>query len=88
MADAFNFYLGSRIMLGNEEASPLPLRQQIRSRQEIAGDGLCVASAEAAARDEVVVRGEHLNAEKRNPSVHRAGARTAGIATTSARTRR
>jgi len=55
MTDAFNLYLGSRMMFGNKEASPLALRQQIRSRQEIAGDGLQMASAEATARNKIVI---------------------------------
>jgi hypothetical protein len=59
MADAFNLYPGSRIMFGDEEAAPLAFRQKVGPRQEIACDGLRVASAQAAPWNEVLVRGQH-----------------------------
>ena len=55
MADAFNFDLFARIVFGDEESPPFTLRQQIGSRQEIAGDGLQMASAEATARNKIVI---------------------------------
>jgi len=46
-------------VFSNEEAAPLALRQKIGSRQEVSGDGLRVASAEASSRNKVVIRSKH-----------------------------
>ena len=56
MADTFNFYLYPGVMFGNYEAASLALWQKVESRQKVTRDGLRVTSAQAAARDEVVVR--------------------------------
>jgi len=54
VAETFNGNPRTRIVLGDNESTTLARWKQVHARQKIAGDGLCVASAQNASGNEVM----------------------------------